>query len=94
MENERTKKNFRFMIVCMSMFICVLLLTGIILTFMLKSKQNELKNTNLHNYQQEQEYKELKDKEDYKNSNQYADDYYQYTQGYGNQGDIILDVNK
>lgn len=94
MENERTKKNFKFMLTCMSIFICVLFVTGIVLTFVLKSKQSELQNTNANNSQLEQEYKGLKEKQDYKNSDKYADDYYQYTENYGNDGDIIIDVNK
>ena len=92
MENERTKKNFKVMLVCMSIVICCFLLTGIVLTFVLKSKQGNLAATNNQNTQLEQEYKELKDQQDYKDSDQYADDYYQYEEGYGNDGDIVIEL--
>ena len=80
------------MFISMSIVLCFLLLTGIILTFVLKTKQSNLNSQNTENIQLEQEYKNLKEQNDYKNSNQYADDYFQYEQGYGNQGDIIIEV--
>lgn len=92
MENEKAKNKFKVMLVSMSIVVCVFLLAGIVLTFVLKSKQNTLNLMNQQNTQLEQEYNQNKEQSDYYNSDKYKDDYYENEENYGNKGDKIVEV--
>ena len=76
----------------MSIILCCFLITGIILTFVLKSKQHYLNNLNNQNSQYEQEYQQAKDKNSYYSSDDYKDDYYKNEQNYGHKGDKIIEI--
>ena len=60
--------------------------------FIIKSKKKELLNAQNSLTQTQQEYEEQKDKYDYKNSNEYNDKYLEYNEGYGEDGDIKIDI--
>ena len=92
MDNEKTKANFNLMMTVMSIVLCCFLLTGIILTFVLKSRQSALENQLKDNTQLEQEYSQKKEQSDYLSSDEYKDDYYQNEQNYGHDGDKIIEV--
>lgn len=84
----------------MSIILCVFILSGIVLTFVLKSKQENLNTLNKQNYEYSQQYQEAKDKSDYyfdedgELSDEYSDDYYRYEEGYGNEGDKKIEIQE
>lgn len=90
MENE--KKKLKTMIISMSVVICIFVLAGIVLTFVLKSKQGDLSTLNKQNYDLIQDYNEAKEKDEYYSSDDYNDDYFEREEGYGKDGDKRIDL--
>ena len=70
----------------------VLFVTGIVQTFVLKSKQNALLNAQNELAQQQQEYHDLQNEYDYKTSDEYLEEYHKYYNGYGQDGDVVVEV--
>lgn len=90
MENE--KKRLKIMIISMSVILCIFVLAGIVLTFVLKSKQGDLSTLNKQNYDLIQDYNEAKEKDEYYSSDDYNDDYFEREEGYGKDGDKKIDI--
>lgn len=90
MENE--KKRLKIMIISMSVILCIFVLAGIVLTFVLKSKQGDLSTLNKQNYDLIQDYNEAKEKDEYYSSDEYNDDYFEREEGYGKDGDKKIDI--
>ena len=90
MENE--KKKLKIMIISMSVILCIFVLAGIVLTFVLKSKQGDLSTLNRQNYDLIQDYNEAKEKDEYYSSDDYNDDYFEREEGYGKDGDKKIDI--
>ncbi len=90
MENE--KKKLKTMIISMSVVLCMFVLAGIVLTFVLKSKQGDLSTLNRQNYDLIQDYNEAKEKDEYYSSDDYNDDYFEREEGYGKDGDKKIDI--
>lgn len=90
MENE--KKRLKTMIISMSVVLCIFILAGIVLTFVLKSKQGDLSTLNKQNYDLIQDYNEAKEKDEYYSSDDYNDDYFEREEGYGKDGDKRIDL--
>ena len=90
MENE--KKKLKTMIISMSVVLCIFVLAGIVLTFVLKSKQGDLSTLNKQNYDLIQDYNEAKEKDEYYSSDDYNDDYFEREEGYGKDGDKLMDL--
>lgn len=90
MENE--KKRLKIMIISMSVILCIFVLAGIVLTFVLKSKQGDLSTLNRQNYDLIQDYNEAKEKDEYYSSDDYNDDYFEREEGYGKDGDKKIDI--
>ncbi len=90
MENE--KKRLKIMIISMSVILCIFVLAGIVLTFVLKSKQGDLSTLNKQNYDLIQDYNEAKEKDEYYSSDDYNDDYFEREEGYGKDGDKRIDI--
>lgn len=90
MENE--KKRLKIMIISMSVILCIFVLAGIVLTFVLKSKQGDLSTLNKQNYNLIQDYNEAKEKDEYYSSDDYNDDYFEREEGYGKDGDKKIDI--
>lgn len=90
MENE--KKKLKTMIISMSIILCMFILAGIVLTFVLKSKQSDLSSLSKQNSQLEQEYNKTKEQSDYYNSDEYKNDHAKYDNNYGNDGDKIVEI--
>lgn len=90
MENE--KKRLKTMIISMSVVLCIFILAGIVLTFVLKSKQGDLSTLNKQNYDLIQDYNEAKEKDEYYSSDDYNDDYFEREEGYGKDGDKKIDI--
>lgn len=90
MENE--KKKLKTMIISMSVVLCIFVLAGIVLTFVLKSKQGDLSTLNKQNYDLIQDYNEAKEKDEYYSSDDYNDDYFEREEGYGKDGDKRIDL--
>ena len=90
MENE--KKRLKIMIISMSVILCIFVLAGIVLTFVLKSKQGDLSTLNKQNYDLIQDYNEAKEKDEYYSSDDYNDDYFEREEGYGKDGDKRIDL--
>lgn len=90
MENE--KKKLKTMIISMSVVLCIFVLAGIVLTFVLKSKQGDLSTLNKQNYDLIQDYNEAKEKDEYYSSDDYNDDYFEREKGYGKDGDKRIDL--
>lgn len=89
----------------MACVLCCFLLVGIVQTFVLKSKQSNLNSLKTENTRLEQEYQKMKQIHDYKChrtdehdiedclvSMGYNSDYWKNENGYGNDGDKIIDV--
>lgn len=76
----------------MSVVLCIFILAGIILTFVLKSKQGDLSTLNKQNYDLIQDYNEAKEKDEYYSSDDYNDDYFEREEGYGKDGDKRIDL--
>ena len=100
MENE--KKKLKTMIISMSIVICMFVLAGIVLTFVLKARQSDLSSLNSQKTQLEQEYSEAKEQDGYyyksEDSNEYTDDYKndhaKYDDDYGKDGDKIIEIQQ
>ncbi len=90
MENE--KKKLKTMIISMSVVLCIFVLAGIVLTFVLKSKQGDLSTLNKQNYDLIQDYNEAKEKDEYYSSDDYNNDYFEREEGYGKDGDKRIDL--
>lgn len=76
----------------MSVILCIFVLAGIVLTFVLKSKQGDLSTLNKQNYDLIQDYNEAKEKDEYYSSDDYNDDYFEREEGYGKDGDKKIDI--
>ena len=76
----------------MSVILCIFVLAGIVLTFVLKSKQGDLSTLNKQNYDLIQDYNEAKEKDEYYSSDDYNDDYFEREEGYGKDGDKRIDL--
>ena len=70
----------------------VLFVTGIVQTFVLKSKQNQLLNAQNELAQQQEEFDNLQNEYDYKTSDEYLQEYHKYYSGYGNDGDVVVEI--
>ena len=70
----------------------VLFVTGIVQTFVLKAKQNQLLNAQNELAQSQQEYNDLESEYDYKTSDEYLEEYYKYYYGYGQEGDVVVEI--
>ncbi len=96
MENE--KKKLKTMIISMSVVLCMFVLAGIVLTFVLKSKQGDLNTLNKQNYEYSQQYEEAQKENDYyynqdgSFTDDYKRDYFEREKGYGKDGDKKIDV--
>lgn len=96
MENE--KKKLKTMIISMSIVICMFVLAGIVLTFVLKAKQNDLSSLNSQKTQLEQQYDDAKQQDNYyyksEDSEEYSDNYKndhaKYDDDKGHDGDKII----
>ena len=105
MENEKNKKKFKIMFICMSIVLCCFLMVGIVQTFVLKSKQANLSNLQQSNSKLEQEYNQTKDEYEYKGevdedgnvtvSDDYYNDYWENNGDvpYGEDGDKVIEIN-
>lgn len=82
----------KFMICALLLIPIVLFVTGIVQTFVLKSKQSQLANANAQNSEYSQQYEELTGEAEYKESDEYWKEYYKYFYGYGEDGDINVDM--
>lgn len=67
-------KMIKFMLVVLIIIPMVLFITGVVQTFVLKSKQNELYNSQYTLSQTENKKKELSDEADYKESTEYKEE--------------------
>ena len=97
MENE--KKKLKTMIISMSIILCMFIFAGIVLTFVLKSKQSDLSSLNKQNAQLEQDYNKTKEQSDYhfdpetgEYTDEYKNDHAKYDNNYGNDGDKIIEI--
>lgn len=81
-------------IFCVLIILPIALATaGIIQTFVIKAKKQELLNAKSSLNQAEQKLQEEQDKLNYKESDEYNDKYLEYEEGYGEKDDIDIDVN-
>lgn len=100
------EKKLKFVFILMSIVLCLFFVAGIVLTFVLKTKQNNVNNLQYQNSLLEQEYNMLKAQHDYKCSRTdehdieacmismgYNSDYWKTEYGYGEDGDKIIEVN-
>lgn len=85
-------KMIKFMLVVLIIIPVVLFFTGIVQTFVLKSRQNELYNNKYTLSQSENKKNELQNEADYKDSDNYKDEYNKH-KGYSDKDDIILTNN-
>lgn len=76
----------------MSAILCCFFIVGIVQTFILKSKQSNLNDLKKENFELEQEYNETKDEFEYKNDENYNNDYWENEKGYGEDGDKIIEI--
>ena len=82
----------KFMLFVLLLIPIVLFVTGIVQTFVLKTKQNELAKANADLTNSTQEYNDLQNEYDYKTSDEYLEEYYKYYYGYGNEGDVVVEI--
>ena len=85
-------KGVKFLFCVLIILPVALATTGIIQTFVIKAKKQELLKAQNALTQAQKEYDKQKDKHDYKNSDEYNDKYLEYEEGYGEEGDIDIDV--
>lgn len=71
---QKQTKMIKFMIVVLIFIPVVLFLTGIVQTFVLKSRQNELYNSQYNLSQSESKKQELSNEADYKGSSDYKNE--------------------
>ncbi len=96
MENE--KKKLKTMIISMSIVLCIFILAGVVLTFVLKSKKGNLDTLNKQNYELAQELDESQKENDYyfnpdgSYTDDYKNDYFEREKGYGKDGDKKIDI--
>lgn len=87
---QKQTKMIKFMLVVLLLIPVILFVTGIIQTFVLKSKQNELESSKYQLEQSVQNEQELTEEYEYKTSDEYLNEYYKHNSGYGEDGDIKL----
>lgn len=87
-------KMIKFMLAILIIIPVTLLVTGLVQTFVLKSKQAELANAQTQLEQSTDQYNNLEDEYNYKTSDEYLEEYHKYHNGYGNEGDIVLEYPK
>ena len=100
MENE--KKKLKTMIISMSIVICMFVLAGIVLTFVLKARQSDLSSLNSQKTQLEQQYNDAKQQDKYyyesEDSEEYTDEYKEdhakYDDDKGHDGDKIIEIQQ
>lgn len=91
----KTKQNKnKLLLICGCVITCLLLLTGVVQTFVLNSAKNKLNILQGNNSAYETEIKDLTQEEEYKKDPAYSDDILEHEQGYGNEGDKIIETNK
>ena len=97
------KKKFKTILIFMSTILCCFFMAGMVLTFVLKAKQNDLLKAKQQNAQLELEYQKMKQEHDYKCTRNdehdieecmismgYNSDYWKNENGYGTNGDKII----
>lgn len=89
----KNAKMIKFMLFVLLLIPIVLFVTGIVQTFVLKSTQNKLAQAQTEQTQIQQEYNDLQNEYDYKTSDEYLEEYYKYHNGYGNEGDVVVEIN-
>lgn len=82
----------KFMLGVLLLIPITLFVVGIVQTFVLKNKQSQLANASAQNSEYSKQYEELTGEADYKESDEYWKEYYKYFYGYGEDGDINIDV--
>lgn len=87
-------KMIKFMLVILLIIPIALLTTGLVQTFVLKSKQAELANAQTQLEQSSSEYEAYKNEDEYKSSDDYLKEYHKYKNGYGDDGDVIIDITQ
>ena len=88
----KERKKLKKLIIIFSTILGCLLLTAIIQTFVLNSKQAQLNNLVTENSYLSQQEKDLKDQSDYKESQEYQDEYWKNENGYGQDGDKKIEA--
>ncbi len=83
-------KTIKFMLFLLIIIPIILFSVGIIQTFVLKSKQNELANANYVLDQKLQTEQELQNEADYKSSDEYKDEYQKYFNNKSKDEDILV----
>ena len=83
-------KMIKFMLVVLIIVPIALFVTGIVQTFVLKSKQNELASAQYNLEQQTDKEKELNEEYDYKTSDEYLEEYYKHKSNLGEDGDVKI----
>lgn len=88
-------KTIKFMIALLLLIPIVLFMVGIVQTFVLKSKQNELANSKYNLEQSQTKQEELSNEYDYKTSDEYLKEHYKHNsydgKYYGDDGDVLLE---
>ena len=87
---QKQTKMIKFMLVILLLIPVILFITGIIQTFVLKNRQNELKSCKYQLEQSVQNEQELIEEYEYKTSDEYLNEYFKHNSGYGEDGDIKL----
>lgn len=87
---QKQTKTLKFMLAVLILIPIVLLLIGIVQTFVLKSKQNELYNAKYELAQSNNTKQEKENEFEYKSSEEYLKESFRHNDGYGNDGDIEL----
>lgn len=90
---EKNKRKFKIMFIVMSAVLCCFFIVGVVQTFILKSKQINLNNLKTENLELEQEYNKTKDEYEYKSDENYQNEYWENEEGYGEEGDKIIEIN-
>lgn len=83
-------KTIKFMLFLLMIIPIILFSVGIIQTFVLKSKQNELANANYVLDQKIQTEQELQNEADYKSSDEYKYEYQKYFNNKSEDEDILV----
>ena len=90
---EKQKKTFKARLISMAVVVGIFFITGISLTFVLKSKLANLENLKNQNYQIEQQLNQKQSEYDYKTSDSYSEDYYKNEKSQStNDGDKIIPI--
>ena len=88
----KNTKMIKFMLFVLLLIPLVLFVTGIVQTFVLKSTQNKLAQAQNDLTQSTQEYNDLQNEYDYKTSDEYLEEYHKYYSGYGQEGDVEIEI--